>query len=81
MEVMEMIKYSAALTLAGVLLFLFVGGLSYFKTANLTPLVLTGVDSQEIRIHLEEVKYMDEVTGEIAGTNQEIGKLLEEIIL
>lgn len=89
-EILETVKFSAALTLAGVLLLVAIGGLSYFKITNVSPLALTGFDDQDLwretqgldfSIKLGEIKYFDDVAKELASIDKDINQLLDEIIL
>lgn len=89
-EILETFNFSAALVLAGVLLFVAIGGLSYFKITNVSPLALTGFDEQDLwresqgldfSIKLGEIKYFDDAAKELASIDKDISQLLDEIIL
>lgn len=89
-RVIDTLKYSAALGLATVLLFLFIGGFSYFKITNISPLVLTSFEAQgleqevqslDFRIQLGQAKYFDEATQQVAESEKAIDELLNQITL
>jgi len=87
----DTVKYSVALGMAMVMVFLMIGGFSYFKVTNLSPLVLTSFDESnglqqeaqglDFRIQLGQAKYFDEATQQVADSEREINALLDKIAL
>ena len=79
--ILESLKFGTAIVFATMLIFILVGGLSYFKITNISPTLLTSFDEQSLQkeadgldfsIQLGEVKYFDK-------SAEQVAKLLEEI--
>lgn len=90
-RVADTFKFTLALSLASAMVFLMIGGFSYFKVTNLSTLVLTSFDESnglqqeaqglDFRIQLGQAKYFDEATQQVADSEQEINTLLDKIAL
>ena len=72
MEALESFKFAAAITFASLMLFLIVGGVSYFKFKN-APGILGSIQEQdliseaEFSIKLGDVKYFEESAEQVAA--------------
>lgn len=94
--IFEAVKLGAALTLASILTFIVIGGVSYFKVSpssltSFDPSILsTEATSLDLKIQLGEAKYfndsikqMSAVLDEVSDTepDQDTEKLLDEVVL
>lgn len=79
----ESLKFGAALSLASILIFIIIGGVSYFNIKKLAPGVLTGLDDNNLlseasavdfQIKLSEIKYYEEAAKEVTALLDEISK-------
>jgi hypothetical protein len=74
--IFESFKLGAAITLASVLTFIVIGGISLFQFTKVSPASLTSFDSQDLttealsldlKIQLGEAKYFDASTQDVAA--------------
>lgn len=91
-ELVENLKFSLALGLGSLLLFIMLGGVSYFKGANGTvnldsAELLREVRNIDFQIQLGEARYFSEsaeeiavLLGEIKETDDQIDEVLDKII-
>lgn len=95
----ESMKLGTAMALASVLLFIIVGGFSYFKLTSVATVASSSFDFKtlsaeaaniDLRVQLGEAEYFDDSARQMAtvlndvsetATDEEINKLLEEIVL
>lgn len=79
-------KFAAAISFATILLFIVIGGLSYFKITNISPELLGGFNEQNLlseaaklnfEIQLGEVKYFDKSAEQVAAVLKEISQVKE----
>ena len=79
----ESIKLGAALTLASVLTFIVIGGISFFQLTKVSPSALTSFDSASLSteassfdfsIHLGEAKYLDDSGKQMAAVLDEVSQ-------
>lgn len=81
-NVFESFKLATAIALASALLFVFLGGLSYFNVKNLTPVLLTSLNDENLKA--EEAKLdlqiqLGELTYDL-GQEKEIGAKIDELL-
>lgn len=79
---LETLKFSAALTLASALLFVFLGGLAYFNVKNASPMLLSGVNDSDLKVEEANVDFqiqLGEVTYHL-DSEKELGAQIEELI-
>lgn len=81
-NIFESFKLATAIALASALLFVFLGGLSYFNVKNLTPVLLTSLNDENLKA--EEAKLdlqiqLGEVTYDL-GSEKEIGAKIDELL-
>lgn len=80
MEALESFKFAAAITFASLMLFLIVGGVSYFKFKN-APGILGSIQEQdlisesEFSIKLGDAKYFEQSAEQVAAA---LNKISEE---
>ena len=79
---LETLKFSAALTLASALLFVFLGGLAYFNVKNASPMLLSGVNDNDLKVEEANVDFQIQL-GEVTyylDSEKELGAQIEELI-
>ncbi len=79
---LETLKFSAALTLASALVFVFLGGLAYFNAKNASSMLLSGVNDNDLKIEGDSVDFqiqLGEVTYHL-DSEKELGAQIQELI-
>jgi|SRR3989344_5829149 len=78
----ENLKLASAITLASALIFIFLGGLSLLNVKNLSPVLLTGANEDNLKAEVESLNIQIQL-GEVAydlGDEKEIGAKLDDLI-
>ncbi len=80
--IMESLKLGAALTLASALLFIVLGGVSYFNVRNLSPVMLSSVNQSNIQTEADNLDFHIQL-GEIkydVNADKEVGAKIDELL-
>lgn len=78
----ESFKLATALSLASVLLFILVGGLSLLNVKNLSPVILTSLNDESLKAEEEKLDFQIQL-GQISypvGEDKEIGAKVDELL-
>jgi hypothetical protein len=78
----ESFKLATALSLASVLLFILVGGLSLLNVKNLSPVVLTSLNDESLKAEEEKLDFQIQL-GQISyptAEDKEIGAKVDELL-
>lgn len=81
-NIFESFKLAAAITLASALLFVFLGGLSYFNVKNLSPVLLTSLNDENLKAEEQKLDFqiqLGQVTYDL-GSEKEIGAKIDELL-
>ncbi|MEK7641126.1 MAG: hypothetical protein AAB389_03985 [Patescibacteria group bacterium] len=80
--VLQSIKMGAALTLASGLLFIVLGGISFFNVRNLSPVMLSSINSSNIEAEADSVDFHIQL-GQAkydVDSEKEIGAKIDELL-
>ncbi len=80
--IFESIKLASALTLASALLFVALGGLSFFNVKNLSPMILSSLNDENLKAEEQKLDFqiqLGEVTYNL-GEDKEIGARIDELL-
>ncbi len=81
-SVLQSIKLGAALTLASGLLFIVLGGVSFFNIRNLSPVMLSSINQKNIQAEADNVGFQIQV-GQAKydiNSDKEVGVKIDELL-
>lgn len=81
-RVLQSIKLGAAMTLASALLFIILGGVSFFNVRNLSPMMLSSINEENIAAEAEGLDFNIQL-GQLeykVEDEKEIGAKLDELL-
>lgn len=81
-SVLQSIKMGAALTLASGMLFIVLGGISFFNVRNLSPVMLSSVNKENLEAEAENLDFQIQL-GQLkydVDSEKEIGARIDEVL-